>query len=403
MTWNKVPAIDKLGQFAFKHRGDDIFGNQVVSSRTNQIEVHLDDATWQTYVDIFKTSTGDFTQANGQVTISTGGNAGGRYAFISKDFVEYRPHAEIGWAFTAKFPVVGVANARIRAGATDNVSTWANSVFVGYVNTNFGIYFNRGGVQVAYVPQAQWIDRCDGGACSNYTRDGQPVVFDQTKDQLFRVRAGLLGHAGFVVEIMSPDLIWVPLYQYSAINQDVVPVFENFDLKIGAEVTGAANLSFTSACMAGWVNHNMLRVSDLITDRTLAQVTRTIIEGKTSAGGGAYVPVKVTPSGALAIDGEITNVEERIGATKCYNGTATTAVQSVPAVAGDNIKDVVIVSGTALGAGLLQVSYDNGLTFDTMPNGSTVNLSPIRGAIKQLRVRTASGNNTFRAIIGTKP
>jgi len=293
----------------------DFFGNQSMAIRTNQIEVQLDDINWTNYVDITTTLTGSWSQANGQVTISTGANINGRAAIISKDFVRYRPNSEVGWGFTWVFPQPSVANSIMRIGATDDINTWANSVYFSHENGVFSLVYRRGGVTIVNAQQSTWLDKCDGVSGSNYVDfSGTPVALDITKDQLARIRAGLFGHAGFIVELLAPNQTWVTIYKYTNINSVSVPIFATFDLKVGAEVKktndGASVLVLASACWAGWTGSSLSRVDEPISDRTLAQVTRTIIEGKTTAGGGNYVPVKVNPSGTLSISvGDIDGVK----------------------------------------------------------------------------------------------
>lgn len=282
----------------------DFFGNTSVATRTNQIEVPLDDTNWTNFVDTINVSTGASSQANGQVTITTGTNANGRFAIVSKDFVRYRPNSEIGWGFTFNFPTASLSNVYLRIGATDDATTWNNSVYFGHENGTFSLIYRRNGSTIFSVAPAAWLDPCNGASSSNYVNfSGVPVALDITKDQLARIRAGLFGHAGFIVELLAPNQTWVKIYEYSNINTASVPVFGTFDLKIAAEVKKvAANSSvytLSSACWAGWTGSSLTRVSEPITDRTLTQVTRTIIEGKSSSGGGIYVPVKVNPSGSL--------------------------------------------------------------------------------------------------------
>lgn len=293
----------------------DFFGNQTVATRTNQIEVPLDDVNWVNYADITTTLTGSWSQANGQVTISTGTNVNGRAAIISKDFVRYRPNSEIGWGFTWVFPQPSVTNSIMRIGATDDISTWNNSVYFSHENGIFSLVYRRGGATIFNAQQSTWLDKCDGTSGSNYVDfSGLPVALDITKDQLARIRAGLFGHAGFIVEILAPNQNWVTIYKYTNINSVSVPIFATFDLKVGAEVKkvgdGPTVLTLASACWAGWTGSTLTRINEPITDRTLSQVTRTIIEGKSSFGGGTYVPVKVNPSGALTISiGDIDGVK----------------------------------------------------------------------------------------------
>ena len=292
----------------------DFFGNQSVSIRTNQIEVQLDDINWTNFIDAINVSTGSASQANGQVTLTTGTNANGRYAIISKDFVKYRPNSEVGWGFTWAFPTVSIIGVTLRIGATDDATTWANSVFFSHEDGIFSLKYSRNGTIIFSAQRSSWLDPCNGAAGSAYVDfAGNPVVMDISKDQLSRIRAGLFGHAGFIVEILAPNQTWVTIYRHTNINDASVPVFSNFDLKVAAEVkkvaAGSGVYTLSSACWAGWAGSQLIRLSDPISDRSLTQITRTIIEGKSSSGGGTFIPVKVNPSGSLEVSlGDIAGV-----------------------------------------------------------------------------------------------
>ena len=293
----------------------DFFGNTSISNRTNQIEVPLDDTNYANYVDIINVSTGSISQANGQVTLTTGTNANGRYAIVSKDFVRYRPGTEIGWGFTWSFPTPSIAGVTLRIGATDDATNWTNGVYFQHDGGVFSLVYRRGGSTIFSAPTSSWIDQCSGAAGSSYVNfSGTPQAIDITKDQLARIRAGLFGHAGFIVEILAPNQTWVKIYEYGNINTADVSIFGTFDLKVAAEVkkvaAGSGVYLLRSACWAGWTGSSLTRMSEPISDRTLAQVTRTVIEGKSSSGGGTYIPVKVNPSGSLEVAiGDITGVD----------------------------------------------------------------------------------------------
>ena len=101
----------------------DFFGNTVTSQIHNQIEVPFDDINWADYVNLTNVSTGAATQANGEVTLTTGTNANGRYAAISKDIVKYKPNHEIGFGFTWRFNTPSITNVTLSIGSTDNTQT----------------------------------------------------------------------------------------------------------------------------------------------------------------------------------------------------------------------------------------------------------------------------------------
>lgn len=278
----------------------DIFANLIIGQRDNQIEVHFDDVNYADYLSHTVAgggSGGTRAQSNGQVRYSTGTATTGRSQAITLDVIKYRPFHETYAAWTAAFITAGVASSWQRVGLFDAT----NGVFTGYEGTSFGITYRLNGSDT-HVAQASWLDPCDGTAGSAFTRDGVPEALDPSKLQVYRVRIGWLGSAGFIMEVMSPDWTWVPIYELKRPNQADVPFFTNADLAMSLDVgksAGATNFVVATNCWAGGTTSDKARLSDPITDRTLAMTTRSVITGKTTAGGGSYVDVKVNPSGSI--------------------------------------------------------------------------------------------------------
>lgn len=290
----------------------DFFGNTVISEHHNQVEVPFDDTNWQDYATLTTLNGGTFSQSSGQVTLTSGTNINGRVAVIAKDSVKYRPNHEIGFGFTWKIPTESILGVSIRIGATDNISTWANGVFFQHKDGVFSLVYTRNGAEIFAAPQSQWVDPCDGSVTSLYRDfDDEVDVLDITKDQLCRIHCGLFGHAGFVVELLAPNQKWIPIYSHTNINLSDVPVFGNFDLTLGAEIKktngGALSYTLATACWAGWTGTSFQRMNAPISDRSLVQLVRSVITGRTTAGGGGFVDVKVNPSGALTVESTTTN------------------------------------------------------------------------------------------------
>lgn len=63
-----------------------------------------------------------------------------------------------------------------------------------------------------------------------------------------------------------------------------------------------------------WVRTNSKTLGTVITATDNALITQTVIHGKTTAGGGSYVDVKVTPSGALVTGSALATDEYGINA-----------------------------------------------------------------------------------------
>lgn len=327
----------------------DVFSNLVTGERDNQIEVHFDDVNYANYLTHTMSgggSGGTRTQLNGHVRYSTGTSATGRAQAVSLDVVKYRPVHEVYAAWSAAFLVAGVANSWQRIGLFDA----NNGVFMGYEGTTLGVTYRTAGVDT-FVARSAWDDPCDGSAGSLFTRDGLPEALDPTKLNVWRVRLGWLGAAGFILEVISPDLNWVPVYTFKRLNASDTPYIYNPDLPLSVDVgktSGATVLTIATACAAGGTTSAKARLTDPITDRSLVENTRAVITGKTTGGGGGYVDVKVNPSGALAAEVTATDLDIR-DLSLLLDSVRQTLRVSTPlsqAVTGP-VTDQVLISMTA--------------------------------------------------------
>ncbi|MFA6125519.1 hypothetical protein [Sphingomonas sp.] len=278
----------------------DAFSRQKVSIDANQTEVPYDDTNWATFVD--QASSGSApaaSQADGQVTVSSGTGANGTRTVLSKDATKYRLGHEVGWGGTFKFDAAGIANADVWWGAADT-TTLTNAVVFGWFNGTWGVRYRRGGSTIWTKTTADWIAGWE-------TKYGE--TFDKSFDQIARIRAGLFGHRGFVVELASPvpnddgSVRWIRIIDHTNINNSTVAVFTNNDLKLGMGVVksgaGATNVSITSACQAGWAASDKARISDTLSDRTLASRVVAALVGRTNAGD--WVGVNVNNQGRLFV------------------------------------------------------------------------------------------------------
>jgi len=78
------------------------------------------------------------------------------------------------------------------------------------------------------------------------------------------------------------------------------------------------------------------------------------------------------------------------GATTAFTGTATTAVQSIPATADKVISSVTF----AVDGKNVQISADNEESFFNVPDKS-MGSKDIRGGIRQIQIKTSSGSTDF--------
>lgn len=279
----------------------DAFQQTVVSNRYNQIEINYStvDPDLITDITVTKTNGGDASNATGQALFTSNANTSGGVSAVTNLNVIYRPHAETYVAFTAIWTSGGLANSVQRIGLFDI----NNGFFIGYEGATFGVTIRKGGVDTQTAQASFNIDTLTGTAGSKYTRNGVPEAANFALDNLFRIRFGWLGAAPIQWEILSPDGEWVLFHIMRHPNTVAAPTINDPDLPIALEIqktaAGATVLNMNTACWAAGTSSNFQKVTENINDNTLATLTRSVITGVTTAGGGGYVNVKVNPSGAL--------------------------------------------------------------------------------------------------------
>jgi hypothetical protein len=283
----------------------DVFGQLVIANRYNQFEINYDttDPDSISEITVTKTSGGDASNLNGQAVFTSNANTNGGVKAVTNLSTTYRPNSETYAAFTAIWPSGGLANSYQRIGIYDT----NNGFFIGYEGTAFGITLRKATVDT-FTAQAAWnVDTLTGGVGSKYTRNGVPEAIDFTKDNLFRVRYGWLGAAPIYWEVLSPDGEWVLFDIYRHPNTTGGTTINNPDLPMTLDIqktaAGATVLTMNTACWAAGTTSPYTKISSTINDNTLANMTRSVITGRASTGGGTYYNVKVTPSGALVTAG----------------------------------------------------------------------------------------------------
>lgn len=296
--------IETVDSFAQR----DVFNQLVMGTRNNQIEIDYSgtDPDTITLLTVTKTNGGDASNGGGQATYETGTNTSGEIKAITTRTVTYHPHAENYAAFTAIF-TQGIANSFQRIGLYSDT----NGFFIGYEGTQFGVTKRSNSVDTFINRNAFNVDKLTGQVGSKYTRDGTPEELNPHHDNLYRIRYGWLGAAPIYYEVLSPDGEWVTFHIIKHPNTVAVPTIEepNQPLRVHIKKTtaGAANLSIKTACWAAGTSSDLQKLTSTVYDETLAKLTRSVITGKTTAGGGGYVNVKVDPSGALVTATTIDN------------------------------------------------------------------------------------------------
>jgi hypothetical protein len=287
--------------------GNDIFNAAVVGQKYNQIEIDFNTAPGATLITNTTGGGGTITQANGQSTYATSISSNGQAKSVSVQTLNYRPGNESFVMFTASFTVsAGFTTSYQRIGLYDA----NNGFYIGFEGRDFGITKRTAGVNT-FISQANFNgDKLDGLNGSKFTRDGyiEPINFGYSN--LFRIRFGWLGSASIIFEIMSPDGNWVIFNTIKQPNSAQAPSLTNPNLPmtIDANKNGSGSgiaMSMTTTCWAAGTTSGYVKITDVLTDNSLASITRSVITGVTTGGGGGYVNVKVNPSGSLVTDSTV--------------------------------------------------------------------------------------------------
>ena len=277
----------------------DVLGAAVTAVRNNEVEISFFDSFNTDIITNTTASGGSATIVGGHARYRTGTNATGTAKGVSVYSCKYRPAHEQYCFFTAAF-TTGVADSYQRIGLYDT----NNGFFIGYEGTSFGITL-RTGASDTTVARASWNgDPLDGSAGSLFTRGGSPEAINLTYSNLYRIRFAWLGSASIYFEVFSPDGNWVTFHTIKIPNSQLDPSIQNPELPITIDVkkfSGATDLSLYTACVASGTTSADFPINETLNEYSLAKLTRSVITGATSAGGGGFVNVKVTPSGSLTI------------------------------------------------------------------------------------------------------
>lgn len=286
----------------------DILGVSVTGRRNNEIELSFFDSFNTDLIINTTASGGSATISGGHARYRTGANVNGAARGETVFQCQYRPAHEQYAFFTAAF-TTGVANSFQRIGIYDS----NNGAFIGYESTSFGVTLRSATVDTT-IARANWNgDPLDGSVGSIFTRAGTPEAINLAYSNLYRIRFAWLGSASFIFEVFSPDAKWVTFHTIRIPNSQLAPSIgtPNLPMKIECvkSADGATDLSIYTACWAAGTTSDYSIITETLTDYTLASVTRSVIAGRSSTGGGTYYNVKVNPSGSLVTAiGDITGV-----------------------------------------------------------------------------------------------
>ena len=140
-------------------------------------------------------------------------------------------------------------------------------------------------------------------------------------------------------------------------------------LEVAKASADATDLKMYTACWAAGTTSDLAPVTATITDNTLATLSRSVITGVTTGGGGGYVNVKVNPSGALTAEVD--------GTVSVDNFPATQNVLPLMA-SGGNLSVTTAATGTTYTAFASQackqltISNQSGTTIEVRQGGAGV-------------------------------
>jgi len=361
-------SVSNTQSITIKNTNTDILGVDITGQRYNQVEV-----TWTTSVGngtVNSTSGGSITSTLGHTIFSLGTTGTSAFAF-SQTSVNYRPGHEMYAMMTAAwtdFAGDTVTNARLGL-----YNSTTDGFAIGYQLGSFGIFKITNSV-TTFVARASWnTDLLTGASGSKFTSNGSPVAIDLTKSNLFRIRFAWLGSANIFYEVLSPDNNWVLFHNIRQPNSDYNPSLTTPNLTMRLDMSRTAGTypnapALATACWAGGTTSNLVRMDSAILAGSLVTLNRTVIEGVTTAGGGSYVPVKVTPSGSLTTDTTISSFPDLMvtGATAIWATNQNMLLTSAGSAGTD---------ATGYKSGSVQVVTSAGTTGNWIFEGSNDNAS----------------------------
>jgi len=336
-TTGPVKALDVNVAVAATSPGNDVFATTITGTRYNQVEVNFETAPGATFITQTFSGGGAVTHTNGHALYSTGTATSAQSKAVSVGSVVYRPANEIYAYFTAAFTTPTSAASYQRIGIYDT----NNGFFIGYEGTSFGVTVRSGTADASTARASFNGDTLTGAVGSKFTRNGSPEAINLSLSNLFRIRFGWLGSGSILFDVFSPDGVWVNFHTIKQPNSSLNPSIQNPNIPITLDVrktaSDATNLVMATACWAGGTSSQFTKITDALTDNSLAGLTRAVITGVTTGGGGGYVNVKVNPSGALVADvtGTVAatqsgtwNINNVSGAVSLPTGAATESTLS---------------------------------------------------------------------------
>lgn len=358
----------------------DSFGHMITGTVNNQVDIQFYRDTVANLTTVTTANGGAASATNGMATWSTTTAANSSSKSVSPTTTYYTANAEIYAVFTAAFTGTGSGTSYQRIGL-DSASN--ESLYIGDEGGTFGFTKRRGGTPVQ-VAKSSWNgDKLTGAVDSKFTRAGVPEAIDLTKLNVWKISFGWVGSAPIKLDVLSPDGRWVRCHTILQPNTEAVPSLATADLNVFAHVnngnSGAA-LSILSNCWCAGTTQALAKINSTLTSNSLARLSRSVIVGETTGGGGGYVNVKVSPSGAIStaasctLDAETTKV---IGTVNIAAGQSIAATQS-------GTWNITNISGT--------VSLPTGAATAANQTTELASLSSIDGKLASLGQKVMTGS-----------
>lgn len=356
----------------------DSFGHLITGDINNQIDIQYYRGQPSSLVTVVTANSGTANATLGMATYLTTTAGSSQAKGITRTNTVYTAGAEIYAIFTAGFTGNGTGTSYQRIGLYDGT----NGFYIGDEGGTFGATVLKNGTPTQTAKASFSEDALTGAAGSEFTRNGTPEAIDLTKLNVWKIRFGWVGSAPISFEVLSPDGNWVTFHKILQPNLAALPSIDNADLPVTCDVNNGDSgtaLSIITNCWAAGTTQSLTRMDGAVTDATLAQLGRTVITGETTAGGGGYVNVKVSPSGAIEVGGTVS-----LGAGTANIGFATVSVSNIARTITGNLT----LSDSKTYIGLTSVSGTVGLSAGVANIGfATVNVSNL--------ARTITGNLTL--------
>lgn len=314
--FGRVQIVDALGGPGTI----DTFGHLITGQRNNQIDIQFYRGTPASLVTVTTTGSGSASSSGGGAVFATGATTTSSAKGVTGSTTYYSSGGEIFAQFTAAFPTPGGASSFQRIGIYDD----NNGAFIGYEGSSFGITTRKATVDTSVAAASFNVDTLTGAASSRFTRNGAPEAINLTYANVFRIRFGWLGEAPIVFEVLSPDGEWVVFHIIKQPNTSAAASINNPELPITCHVSktaGATDYSIVTFCWGAGCTIAQRRATDSLTTGTIMGVTRAVIAGETSAGGGALVNIKVDPSGAVVTASTLSAGTAYVGKVRITDGT----------------------------------------------------------------------------------